>query len=83
MSGRTRYDDYPTWVKLTIKPSTSRRAAWFWFFLSAAFGLIGIAFILMQIGFFAPLIAAIGGPIVAVLYLLSIKWVDRNAEWPS
>ena len=77
-----RYDQYPTWVKLTIKQTTSRRAAWFWFILSAVFGGLGIVFLLLNIGFVAPLIAAVGGPIVAVLYLLSIKWMDRNGEWP-
>ena len=78
-----RHEQYPMWVKLTIKPSTSRRAAWFWFALSAVFGVLGLAFFVLNIGFFAPLIAAIGGPIVAVLYLLSIKWMDRNGEWPN
>jgi len=77
-----RYDQYPWWVKLTVKEGTSRKTAWFWFALSAVFGALGIAFFLLNIGFFAPLIAAIGGPIVAVLYLLAIKWMDRNGEWP-
>jgi amino acid permease len=75
-------DDYPWWVKATIKESMSRRAAWFWFGLSALFGLLGATFFVLNIGFFAPLIAAIGGPIVAVLYLLAIKWMDRHGEWP-
>ena len=78
-----RYDQFPWWVKLTVKEGTSRRTAWFWFALSAVFGALGIAFLLLNIGFFAPLIAAIGGPIVAVLYLLAIKWMDRNREWPG
>ena len=77
-----RYDQYPWWVKLTVKEGTSRKTAWFWFALSAVFGALGIAFFLLNIGFLAPLIAAIGGPIVAVLYLLAIKWMDRNGEWP-
>ena len=34
---RVGRDDYPWWVKATIKETTSRRAAWFWFGLSALF----------------------------------------------
>ena len=82
MNGRIPRDQYPWWVKLTIKESTSRRAAWFWFALSALFGMLGMVFLVLQIGFFAPLIAAVGGPIAAVFYLLTIKWMDRHGEWP-
>jgi hypothetical protein len=75
-------EQYPWWVKLTINNASTRKTAWFWFFLSAAFGAGGLAFLLLNVGFFAPLLAAIGGPIVAVLYLMTIKWMDRHGEWP-
>jgi hypothetical protein len=82
VSGRIPREQYPWWVKACINNASSRRAAWFWFWLSLAFGIGGLALLLLNVGLFAPLIAAIGGPIVAVMYLLTIKWMDRHGEWP-
>ena len=80
---RVPRDQYPWWVKITISRTGSRRTAWNYFVLCAVLGGLGIALYMAGIGFFAPLIAAIGGPIGAVMYLLAIKWVDRYGEWPE
>jgi hypothetical protein len=70
--------DYPWWVKAGLLGFPSRRAQWFFFWLSVALagGFFIYAFWNLRFLYWGGL-----SIIAAIMYWLTIRWVDKNGEW--
>jgi len=75
---RFEYREYPGWVKFSLLGFPCRAAQWFFFALSLAAALG-----LLIYGQWNP--RAFYGSIVAIMaalmYWLTIRWVDRHGTW--
>ena len=78
MADRIDRDDYPWWVKLSLWGVPGGRAGqWFFVGLSIACALVGILLGFWDLRFF------LGGLFLlsALMYWLTIRWVDRHGSW--
>jgi hypothetical protein len=75
--------EYPWWVKLGMIGSSSRRALWGWAIASlvAAAACLLVGLWLAEAYFIA--LGAIGFPLAALMYWLTIRWIDQHGSWEA
>jgi signal peptidase I len=80
MAERKRREEYPYWVKLGLWGLRGRTSVWVFVWLSVGcaiascvYGYWDRRFPLVGVGFFCA----------AVMYWLTIRWVDRHGSWSS
>jgi hypothetical protein len=84
MSGYKRVPrEWPWWVRLTLLGTKSRAALWAWIWVSLALAVVLIIVGLWTNGPFYTVLGAIGGPLAAAMYWLTIRWIDRNGSWDA
>ena len=77
MAKRVGPDDYPWWVTLSLLGVSSRAAQWVCVAVSVALAAGSVAY-----GFWNPLFFwGIGFLFAALMYWLTIRWVDRHGSW--
>ncbi len=70
--------DRPWWVRLVLWGLATRYSAWGSVWLSVA---VGVLCMIYGSGKRWWLVAAVVWFVAATVYLLAIRWVDRNASW--
>ncbi len=75
----------PWWVKVGLWGISSRGSAWSFVWLSIAIGGVCLVAGIWIPGLYHRVFWLLGGLgfVGAVVYLLAIRWVDRNGAWPS
>ena len=70
-------DQYPLWVRLGLYGLRGRTSVWVFFWLSVVCGVAGIVYGFRDSRFF------VGGLFffAALMYWLTIRWVDRHGQW--
>jgi hypothetical protein len=78
MSEHVPRSDYPWWVKLSMWGVSGRSGLWVFFALSVAAAVSCVVY-----GFFLDPRFFFGVAFLfsALMYLLSIRWVDRHGSW--
>ena len=81
MAGRLPRDQWPWWVKVGLIGSPSRKAMWAWVAASIVFGVAAAAYGLTSDRLHYTIGGAIGGGVAALMYWLTIRWIDRHGSW--
>jgi hypothetical protein len=68
---------YPIWVKLSLLGVPGRAGLWFFVWLSIIGAIVCIVFGFRDPRFFAGAFFLFA----ALMYWLTIRWVDRNGSW--
>lgn len=79
MSNRVSREDYPWWVKVGIWGLSSRNGLWLFVVISlaaASFCICSYALSGFPRWYLGPLFL-----LAALMYWLSIRWIDRNGSW--
>ncbi len=83
MAGRLPRDQWPWWVRFGVIGSHSRNALWAWAAASLVLGAIVVAYGLAADRLYYVVGGAIGGPLAALMYWLTIRWIDRHGSWDA
>jgi hypothetical protein len=79
MSNRVERADYPWWVKVSLAGVESRSGQWFFVILSILFAIACSIY-----GFWNPrFFYGIAFLLSALMYWLTIRWVDQHGTWPK
>jgi hypothetical protein len=70
--------DYPWWVKVSMWGVPGRAGLWAFVALSVALALASVAYGFRDGRFF---IVGVAFLVAALLYWLSIRWIDQHGSW--
>ena len=85
MGQRIPPERYPWWVRFTLIGARTRERQWLFFWLSLLLAPISVYYALFLArtpgSLTAGLIGGIGLLIAALMYWLTIRWMDRHGTW--